>query len=176
MALPCASSAAHPAHCGFARVISCRIEALVSRGREPELAPQRRAIGGAVAEARDFAAPPERLLEQRVEAFGPGVQRDSRDRRVPLGRIARDGESARARLVHQQRRFALLGDAKSGRDIGLEGKEMKQALAEGVDRLDLQAARRLDGAREQAAREAELSGVGRRRAATDDLLREPGVV
>ncbi len=86
-------------------------------------------------------------------------------------RTKRGGEGARARLLHQQRRLALLGDAKPRRDIGLEREEMQQALAEGVDRLDLQAARRLDGAREQAAREAEPGGVGRRRAGLDDCAR-----
>ena len=109
---------------------------------------------------------------QIVEAVGAGVARDPGDRCVALGRAKRGGESARARLLHQQRRLALLGDAKPRRDIGLEGKEMQQALAEGVDGVDLQAARRLDGAREQAAREGEAGGVGRRRAGFDDRPRE----
>ena len=44
-------------------------------------------------------------------------------------------------------------------DIGLEGKLVKEPLAEGVDRLDLEAARRLQRRREETSRAGKLPGV-----------------
>ena len=58
------------------------------------------------------------------------------------------------------------------RHIGLERKEPEQPLGEGVQGLNLEAARRLDRAREQLPREDEVMGSGRVRAAVDDRLRQ----
>ena len=74
------------------------------------------------------------------------------------------GEHARLRLLAQQRRLALVERAEAGGHIGLEREQVQHALAEGVDGLDLQAARRLDDAREQFARQLQIGAARRRRA------------
>ena len=56
----------------------------------------------------------------------------------------------------------VVEDLEARRHAGLERKALQQALAEGVDGLHLEAARRLDGHGEQPARAQHL--VGRRRA------------
>ena len=60
-------------------------------------------------------------------------------------------------------------------DIRLEGEEAQQAFGEGVQRLNLEAARALDRAREQLSREDEVAWTRRVRAALDDRFREGAV-
>jgi hypothetical protein len=65
-------------------------------------------------------------------------------------------QHVRGRLRDQLLDLALVEHREARRHVRLERHEMQEALAEGVDGLDLQAARRLDRAREQAAREAQM--------------------
>ncbi len=58
------------------------------------------------------------------------------------------------RRGQQLGRRAVVQHLEARRDIGLEREEMQQPLAEGVDGLDLQPARRLDGAGEEPPRGA----------------------
>ena len=84
--------------------------------------------------------------------------------------------AAVARLEHEEASLALVDDLEMRRDIGLERKEPQQPLGEGVQRLDLEPARRLDRAGEQLPSESELRRAWRRRAAVDDRLRQGLVV
>ncbi len=77
--------------------------------------------------------------------------------------------------MKQPLQFAFVENLEMGWDIGLERKEPQQPLGEGVQRLNLEAAGALDGAREQLPREDEVARTRRVRAALDDRLRE-GVV
>src|SRR6202012_5997327 len=54
------------------------------------------------------------------------------------------------------RLLVVLDDAETGGDVRLERKQMQEPLAEGVDRLHLETARRLHRARKQAPRKSEL--------------------
>jgi len=63
-----------------------------------------------------------------------------------------------------------------GRDVGLEREEPQQPLCECMQRLNLQAARGLDCAREQLPGEDEVTWSGRVRAAVKDCLRKVAVV
>ncbi len=65
---------------------------------------------------------------------------------------ARIIQNVAARALQQLRLRRLVGDLEARRRIRLEGKEMQQPFAKGVDGLDLEAARRLDGAREELTR------------------------
>ncbi len=60
-------------------------------------------------------------------------------------------------------------------DVSLEGKEAQQPLGEGVQRLNLEAARALNGAGEQLPCEDELAWTRRVRAALDNCLRQGAV-
>ena len=60
-------------------------------------------------------------------------------------------------------------------DVGLERELVQQPLAEGVDGLDLQPARRLQGAREEPAGPASSRGVGRRPSIVGELAGELGI-
>ena len=61
-------------------------------------------------------------------------------------------------------RAALVGHFEARRHVGLEREEMQQALAKGVDRLDLEAAGRLDRTGEEAPSEDEIGGARQSRA------------
>ena len=80
-----------------------------------------------------------------------------------------------ARLEHEEASLVLVDDLEMRRDIGLERKKPEQSLGEGMQRLNLEPARRLDRAGEQLPREGELRRARRGRAAFDDRLREGGV-
>ena len=107
----------------------------------------------------------QRVRQQRIEiAFGGkadrGFQR-ARQRRPGLG-----GCRLGQRLVHglfeQGRALLVVENFEARRHAGLERKALQEALAEGVDGLHLEAARRLDGPGEQPA--CVQHHVGRRRA------------
>ena len=90
-----------------------------------------------------------------------------------LGRRAQRSERRVARLEHEQPlRFAFVDDLEMRGDVGLERKEPQQSLGEGVQRLNLEAARRLDRAREQLPGEGEIRRAWRGRAAFDDRIRQ----
>ena len=102
----------------------------------------------------------QKLSDQSIERRFARVSRDGRQC-VAQGVIF--VESAIQRLLTRvgQQRAALniVDDAKACGNIGLERKEMQNPFAEGMDRLDLQSAGRLHGAREKPAREIALRGV-----------------
>src|SRR5215212_2312983 len=54
----------------------------------------------------------------------------------------------------------LVEDGETRHDSRFERKALQQAFAEGVDRLDLQAARNIEGAGEQSAGARERNGAG----------------
>ena len=76
-----------------------------------------------------------------------GAERRCRDRAWPASSTA----SVASRLSRAP--SVVVEDREAGRHARLERKALQQALAEGVDRLHLEAARRLDRAREQRAGE-----------------------
>ena len=142
--------------------------------------PKRRAEGGDVAlrvvvGAEGFRTA-ERLLEKIVERKGAGLARDQVERAHALRRGAERRQRRIARLGEQPLRFAFVDDLEMRRDVGLERKEPQQSLGEGVQRLDLESARRLDGAREQLPGKGEILRPRRRRAAVDDRFRQGVVV
>ena len=147
-----------------------RLDALV--GREPEPAPQTRRIGVGPARRCEFLASSERCAQQRVETVGARDARDCLHRGGEVGIAKRELECGAARSPEQIAGFALLQDAKARRDIGFERKEVQQTLAERVNGLDLEPARRLDRPREQLAREVEVGLRGPGRAGTYDRVRE----
>ena len=130
--------------------------------RETEPRSQRGGEGRRVAEGREGLGVILRLAEQRVEIEGAGLARDEGERLGGLGRGFEGGDRAIARLVHQLAGLALVDHLEMRRDIGLERKELQKPLAEGVQCLDLEPARRLDRAGEQLPRELELGRSGRR--------------
>ena len=102
--------------------------------------------------------------------------RATRSSASALSLEAPSSTSAASRASSKSRfEFAFVENVEMGRDISLEGKEAQQALGEGVQRLNLEAARALDGAREQLPREDEVARTRRVRAALDDRLRQGAV-
>ena len=71
------------------------------------------------------------------------------------------GEHAAPRFRRQRCDLALLDHLEMAGDIGLEGELVQQALAEGVDGLDLEAARRLQRTGEEAAGGGKQPAIGR---------------
>ena len=80
------------------------------------------------------------------------------------------------RLAQQRRGLGLVHHLEARRHAGLEREALEQGLAEGVDGQDLDAARRIEHAREQPAREAALLGLRHRVDQRGDLLAERLVV
>ncbi len=74
--------------------------------------------------------------------------------------VSRTGffQHARARLADQFVRRLLVQHAKRGRHTGFERKARQQILAEGMNGLDFQSARRFQRHREQPARAAQIVG------------------
>ena len=107
----------------------------------------------------------QRICQQRIEiAFGGEADRRfqrSRQRRSGLGR-RRLGQRLVDGLFEQGGALLVVENFEAGRHARFERKALQQALAEGVDGLHLEAARRLDGPGEQPARVQHH--VGRRRA------------
>ena len=121
--------------------------------------------------AEGFSAA-ERLLQKVIEGEGAALSRHQ----VELGHAVRGRAQRRerpvARLEHEEASLVLVDDLEMRRDIGLERKQPQQTLGEGMQRLNLEPARRLDRAGEQLPRESELRRAWRRRTAFDDRLRE----
>ena len=90
-----------------------------------------------------------RLDADRAERRGQGGI-------VTGGRL---GKHVRGRLGDEFGRLALVEHGEARRHVRLERHKVQEALAEGVDRLDLEAARRLDRAGEEAPRQLHLSGA-----------------
>ena len=106
----------------------------------------------------------QRIRQQRIEiAFGRkadrGFQR-ARQRRAGLGGC-RFGQRFVHGFFEQGRALLVVENFEAGRHARLERKALQQALAEGMDGLHLEAARRLDGPGEQPARVQHHVGRGR---------------
>ena len=82
--------------------------------------------------------------------------------------------SSRRGRAHRGRR--IVQDGELARHVRLEGKLVQQPLAEGVDRLDLQPARRLQRPGEEPPRLAQLLPGGRAPFELGDRRRELGLV
>ena len=92
-----------------------------------------------------------RLGADQAEGFGE----------IGAGAARGVGKDVVDRLREGLVRLRLVQDGEARRHVGLEGDEVQKALAEGVQGLDLEAARRLHGPGEQAAGEPDLRGPGR---------------
>ena len=91
----------------------------------------------------------QRRIENGLEAAFQCFLRYARQRRAQKWIVGRRREGLMARQREKFGALEVFGRAKFGRHIRLERKEMQHALAESVDRLDLQSARRFDGGGEQ---------------------------
>ena len=112
--------------------------------------------GGVVRLGQERLAPRRDLAQQFVEIALRGLQRQRVDE-GPLGAL-------RHRVDHlgaQKLRGAVLHLGELRADPGFERKPPEQTRAEGVDRLDPQAPRRLDGAGEQRAGRAQRDRMRR---------------
>ena len=143
---------------------------------EAEAATQRVPILRPVVERLEGLRETLRLFEQLVEIERPGVAGDAIERRLAFGRGAERRHRATARIRHQGRRLALVHDLEVRRDVGLEREELQQPLAEGVQSLDLEPARRFDRSGEQLPGEGERRRTGPAGAGRDNVLRERLVV
>ena len=107
---------------------------------------------------------------RRVEAAGEGfaVAGDLEQQQVGVGAaevgddggegLALGGDQLVEHLLAQRLRLAVVEHGELRRDAGLEREAAQQALAEGVDRLDPEAARRLERAGEERAGAVEAGG------------------
>ena len=113
---------------------------------------------------REPAAPLERFGQHAVEAV-VGRERDGGVERLPERAAVRRGDAAchRWRARRSSLRCCSSSISEARRHAGLEREALQQPLAERVDGLHLEAARRLDGAANSRARVRQLLG-GRRRA------------
>ena len=116
--------------------------------------------------------PDERLEFRLRDVFGEARIGAAEIARVVL-RLAQD---VAAGAVEKLGLRDIVEHFETSRHIGLEREEMQQSLAEGVDRLDLEAARRFDRVSEEASREGQFGRRTRRRADFRDGLGERRVV
>ena len=95
------------------------------------------------------------------ERIAGRLDADRAERRRQGGIVTdgRLGEHVRGRLGDEFGRLALVEHGEARRHVRLERHKVQEALAEGVDRLDLEAAGGLDGAGEEAPRQLHLSGA-----------------
>ena len=134
--------------------------------RRPQGREQAVVVAGVAKRVAHEMAVAERLADEALEGRGRDL-------------AGQGGEAAaerRARLAQRPRQHSLarpqqevggvevVQHLEPGRDVALEREQVQQALAEGVDGLDLQPARRLDRAGEQPSRLVErLGSRGQRR-------------
>jgi hypothetical protein len=134
-----------------------RLRGLV--GREPEGAAE--AAGEGLRSVRTHVLARRRLdrLPQSV-ACRLGADHAPCFREIGAGPARGVGENAVDRAVQKLARLVSSRTAKPGGTLASKGNELQQPLAEGVQRLDLQTARRFYGAGEQAAGEPDVLGAG----------------
>ena len=149
-------------------------------GREPGLRAERAGEGFRLEAAGEGGAVPGDLEEQRVGVVAADRAGDGGEAgRLLAGEAVEDVGAERLGL-------AVVEDAELGGDAGLEREAAEQRLAEGVDRLDLEAARGLERPREEGARVGDLLGRDRlvgvaapsraaRRAASSSIAQPPRV-
>ena len=104
---------------------------------------------GAADAALASASPAASMLTMSSAAARAGI--------VAGGRL---GEHVRGRLGDEFGRLALVEHGEARRHVRLERHKVQEALAEGVDGLDLEAAGRLDGAGEEPPRQLHLAALG----------------
>ena len=121
-------------------------------GRQARLGAERRGEGGGVEGAGEGLAVPGDLQQQRV---GVGAAEPGDDGGEDLARVARQRVE---HLLAQRLRLPVVEHGELRRDAGLQREAAQQALAEGVDRLDAQPARRLQRPGEEGAGAAEPLG------------------
>ncbi len=101
------------------------------------------------------------IADQLVDGGRRHLVGDPRERRAERpGGAVRLGDRVALGPGHQRRLARVVSHLETRGNVGLEGKQVQQPLAEGVDRLDLQAAGRLYGAGEEPAREQQGLGPG----------------
>ena len=140
-------------------------------GRKTEGSAKRVGVAQRVVVGAEDLGAAERLRQKLVEYGRARFARHQVERGRALARGAEFDERRVARLEQEPLRFAFVENVEMRRDIRLEGKEPQQALGEGVQRLNLEAAGALDGAGEQLPREDEVARTRRVRAALDDRFR-----
>ena len=100
---------------------------------------------------------PEALIDHHVAGNADHGAERAAERPVAIG--GGRGEHAPARRFEKRIRIALVEHLEVSGHVGLEGELVEEPLAEGVDGLDLQAARRFQGGREEPAGAGELAGI-----------------
>ncbi len=144
-------------------------------GCKTEGSAKRGGVGERVVVGAEDLGAAEGLRQKRVEYGRARFARHQVERARALARGAEFDERRVARLEQEPLRVAFVENVEVRRDIRLEREEAQQALGEGVQRLNLEAARALDGAREQLPREDEIARTRRVRAALDNCLRQGAV-
>ncbi len=174
---------------GQGRRIECRFETGTARqfarrvvGRAAQLARQPLAQAsqpGLVADARQQPGPFAEQLGHQLGILGDrDPAGDGSERVGQIGRRVRPCQRLHLLVlgVAQQRlRVALVQHLEARRDARLQREALEQRLAEGVDGQDVDAARRVEHAREQAAGDDALGRFGRAVDQLGDLLVELGV-
>ncbi|GJE70237.1 hypothetical protein CHKEEEPN_1773 [Methylorubrum podarium] len=120
---------------------------------------ERRLQGAVVGEQ---GAGPHGGADRLAQGIAGGFRADHGER-LGEGLIAaedRVGEHVVGLDLERLARLVVVEHDEAGRHVGLEREHVQQPLAQGVQRLDLEAPRRLDGAGEQAAGEPEGVAAG----------------
>ena len=86
------------------------------------------------------------------------------------------GEHFRHGVVEQRARFQIVEHGEMRRYARFERRDVQEPLAEGVDRVDLEPARRLDGPGEQPTGEQQAFRAGAHALEVEQLVGEPGIV
>ena len=113
------------------------------------------------------------LVERRLA--GDGRHLGERNGEIAVGAEPRLDQHPVARVEQRLGGVALVHHLEMRRDPGLDRKAPQQRLAEGVDRLDLHAARRIEHAGEEGPRARKQRFVGRSLHQALQVLREPAV-
>ncbi len=144
--------------------------------REAEGVPQGRAVSARVPERLERLGETLRFGEHRRKAEGARLARRQFER-ARLRRLKRNAiDGACPRLRHERLRLALVDHLEMRGNVGLEGEELQEPFAEGVQRLHAQAPRRFDRAGEEPPRILKGLRIGRVRAGFLDRSGERLVV
>ncbi|KZC01801.1 hypothetical protein AU375_01887 [Methylobacterium radiotolerans] len=110
----------------------------------------------------DEAPRPHGRPDRRPQGVARGFRRDPREGGAQRRVAVRDGvgQDVGHLDVEQFPGLGLVEHHEAGRHVRLEGEHVEQPLAQGVQRLDLEAARRLDRPGEEAARQPQALGPG----------------
>jgi hypothetical protein len=134
------------------------------------------ATGMRIAELESGEGTFQQFHEQFIELLGAGIANEGTDG-VPLGtrfQIARQNRLAGG--LQKLGGGLLVEDRKTWNDARLEWEALQQPFAEGMDRLDLQAARRIEGAGEKRAGTRKGDGRGTVAGKSLDTAAEGGII